>query len=78
MSKSRRICGWVLGVLMAWGGPAFAEGELPSAKEAVNGYDGIVERVVTSGKAVDEMREDIKGEMESFVDYNELARLTIK
>ncbi len=76
-----RLASWIpigIGIAFVLLGTTGSAEEVPSPVTAVDGYHAIVERVVTSGKDVDAMREDIKGEMESFVDYTELARLTIK
>ena len=47
-------------------------------KEVIANNYAKIEAVIASEKPVDAMREDIKRQMESFVDYRELARLTVK
>ena len=66
---------WVL-VACFWATNVLAEEVGP--KDVIAGNYAKIEAVIASEKPVDAMREDIKLQMESFVDYRELARLTVK
>jgi phospholipid transport system substrate-binding protein len=66
---------WVL-VACLWGTNGYAEEVGP--KELIATNYAKIEAVIATEKPVEGMREDIKGQMESFVDYRELARLTVK
>lgn len=66
---------WVL-VACFWATNGLAEEVGP--KDVIASNYAKIEAVIASEKPVDAMREDIKLQMEAFVDYRELARLTVK
>jgi len=56
---------------------AFAETEITPRGVVENRY-GQIDKIISSDQSTEAMREEIKGVMETFVDYRELSRLTIK
>lgn len=68
--------------LLTWGASANAQdaaaADSPGPKEVVMARYAEMEKIISNGKPVEAMREDIKSIMEEFVDYRELSRLTVK
>jgi len=71
---------WALAILLLPCGEASADPapELAGPREVITQRYAVMDRIIASGAPVEAMRKEIQGSMGAFVDFTELARLTIR